>query len=280
MPAVSIVQFERADLPFGKAMTDREDWHRTTADWERLLRLEPKGAFKAVVGGKDAGVAAVLCYDKVAWIHSVIVAKEHRDRDVGSELMRACMAYARRRGANCLKLDSIPEAKPFYSKHGFKVEARSLRMTCHGAETSTVAEKMTPRDLLEVAAFDMVRTGLDRKKVLSEVYLDNPGFDYIVREPRGVRGYIMGSKGDIRVNLGPCVCRSEDEECAEMLYRSALSEGPEQTYRICVYDGNPRAANLARRLGFKEVAHSIRMYKGTRFVESDSNYAMISPEKG
>ena len=102
MGHIKIIRFRKRDLPFGKLLTDEIGWCRTVMDWERLLRLEPLGMFKATLDGEDVGIAGVMTYDKVAWIHSLIVLKEFRDCDVGTSLVQACLDFAKDRGIHAL----------------------------------------------------------------------------------------------------------------------------------------------------------------------------------
>ena len=66
---MEVRRFTLADVPFGMLLTDAEGWYRVPADWARLVRLEPEGAFLAVDDGIPAGTAAVLAFDRIAWVH-------------------------------------------------------------------------------------------------------------------------------------------------------------------------------------------------------------------
>ena len=276
----SIVQFVREDIPFGKTLTDKEGWHRTTADWERLLRIEPLGMFKATVDGSDAGVAAVTGYGELAWIHSVIVAESHRGQGVGRLLMDACIDYAEGHGARCFKLDAVPAAKTFYEGLGFSAEFESLRFTRSGEAGSALVQRMRHEDLRNVIPFDQLMTKINRKRVLEELYRDNPDWAFLARDNHGVRGYLLGRPDDVRINLGPCVCVPGDERWFVKLIRSAMSTAPEKTYRICVSGANHRASIALKSMAFEESQSSTRMSMGRRFVEAEASYLMISPEKG
>ena len=276
----SITRFNPEDIPFGKSLTDIEGWHRTTADWERLLRLEPDGVFKAVSEGKDAGIAAVLSYGRLAWIHSVIVLPEHRRKGLARALMVQCIRFARTKGAECIKLDAVPEAKLFYKGLGFIEEFESKRLIRSGMMCLRLAEKMKLSDLDEVFAFDHAQTGLSRGRVLKDIFRENQSWGFMVKGPAGIRGYMLGREGDVRVNIGPIVCVKDDERCAMDLIKSALGQAPDRTFRACVAGANARAVKVFKSLKFEESESSTRMYMGKSFHESDSDYAMISAEKG
>ena len=276
----TIAQFDREDIPFGKTLTDEEGWHRTTADWARLLRIEPFGVFKATVDGKDAGVAAVTSYGELAWIHSMIVAKEYRGQGVGGILMNACIDYSKGFGAKCFKLDAVPAAKSFYERLGFIAEFESLRFARAGERGSALVQRMRPEDLRYVVSFDKVMTRINRTRVIEELYEDNPEWAFLARDSHGVRGYLLGRPNDFWVSLGPCVCVLGDERWFVKLIRSAMCTAPEKTFRICVSAANHKALIALKSMRFEESRSSTRMFMGRRFAETEANFAMISPEKG
>lgn len=280
MDEISIVTFVEDDLPFGKKLTDLEGWDRTLAEWKRMFRVEPGGFFKATVGGRDAGIAAVLRYDRIAWINSFIVREEYRDKGVGSALMKECLSHAWDAGADSIRLDSIAGVEPFYAKFGFKEEYSSLRFIRPGEKFSSMADSVTEDDLKEILSFDRLFTRMNRARVLESIYRDNPRLALVLRDEGGIGGYLLSSPCDSRIDLGPCVCRPKDDRCASILVKTAMGLDPAKKYRICVSADNRSAAGLMRDLGFKESVPATRMSQGRRFVESESNYAMISPAEG
>jgi ribosomal protein S18 acetylase RimI-like enzyme len=244
------------------------------------LRIEPRGAFKATVDGKDAGVAAITSYGKLAWIHSVIVAKKYRRQGVGKKLVNACIDYSDGLGVRTLKLDAVPAAKKFYEKLEFITEFESLRFSRTGDRGSALVQRMRPEDLPRVEAFDQTMTRVDRTKVIRELYKDSPEWAFMARDAHGIRGYLLGRPSDIRINLGPCVCVPGTEQWFVKMVRSAMSTAPEKTYRICVAATNHKALIALKGMSFEGSEPSIRMYMGEKFQESESSFAMTSPEKG
>lgn len=280
MDGISILRFAEDDLPFGKELTDREGWDRTVAIWKRMLRVEPNGFFKAKFAGKDVGIAAVLRYDRIAWINSVIVLEEYREKGVGRALMKECLSCAWDAGVESVRLDSIAGIESFYAKFGFTEEYPSLRFSRTGQNCSRDADEMTEDDLADVISFDRLLTRMNRAKVLESIFRDNPRWAFILRDSEGVRGYLLSSPCASRVDLGPCVCRPKDNTCPSILIKSVMDVDPKMKYRICVSGKNLAAAGVMRDLGFMESVPATRMSQGRRFVESESSYAMISPAEG
>jgi GNAT superfamily N-acetyltransferase len=281
MDQLRIAKFTSNDLPFGKMLTDLEGWHRTVTDWNRLLRIEPLGMIKAQLDGRDVGIAGLLLYEGVSWIHSVIVFPEFRGKGIGRFMMETCIAQARETGCPCIKLDSVHGFEGFYRSLGFVEEFESRRYLIEGASFPKVAEEIRPSDMDSIVAFDRATVGIDRDRVLRAVFEDNPGLASCTKEASGISGYILGREGEERVQIGPCVANGGDYSIACRLITTLVgSVGPERRLRMCVPGTNREAVRLARDLGFVSGISSTRMYLGERFQESAAAFSMISPEKG
>lgn len=106
------------DVPTLAAWLNREWGHHgglTLADSEARLRGYLNRdrmplALAAYVGGQPAGIVILRDHDLASrpdlkpWLSSLFVAPEHRRQGVGSALMRAAEARARRIGLECLYL--------------------------------------------------------------------------------------------------------------------------------------------------------------------------------
>ncbi len=276
--ALEIRPFTLADVPFGFRLTEAEGWHRAPEDWVRLLRLEPRGAFKAVLNGTDVGTAAAVRFDRVAWIHSMIVASGYRGRGIGEALLRACLEYLDGLGTPTVKLDSVGGVEPFYERFGFQREYPSWRFLRDGGPFPAKTAPLRPMDWRDVLLFDRRMTGLDRQHALQALLRDHPYESHVVRGRGVVRGYVVVRHGLPRRHIGPCV--ATDATVAADLVRAALDGAPTRRFRVCVGDGNREAAKLFADLGFTHGDPSTRMVRGEPFEESPAAFAMISAEKG
>jgi len=277
---VEIVRFEEDDIPFGKMLTDAEGWHRTLADWNRLLLIEPSGMFKARSSGRDVGMAGIIAYGRVAWMHSVIVLPQYRAKGVGKALMRACIDRAERQGVESVKLDSVRGFEGFYRGFGFVEEFESMRFLGDGRDWPMTASRARPTDLDAMSRLDRLMTGLDRARVLRAVFRDSPDMAFCAWDGADLVGYVLARPGEERVQIGPCVAKDGDPSVAHELISSLLGSQPSSRFRMCVPAKNVAAVGLARRLGFESARSSTRMYLGRRHEESLAAFAMISPEKG
>ncbi len=276
--ALQIRPFTLADVPFGYRLTEAEGWHRTPEDWARLVRLEPRGAFKAVLDGRDVGTTAAVCFGTFAWIHSVIVARELRGRGIGDALMRACLESLDGQGVRTVKLDSEGGVEAFYERFGFRREYPSWRFLRDGAPFAVRASPLRPMDWRDVFLFDRRTTGLDRARALRALLREFPHESHLVRDQGAVQGYAVVRRGSPRLQLGPCVAIQAN--VAADLIRASLDASPAGRFRVCVGDGNREAARLFAELGFTHGDPSTRMVRGEPFEESPASFAMISAEKG
>lgn len=72
-------------------------------------------------GALRGGIEAILHWD-VVFIDTFWVDEDLRERDLGSQLIAAAEAEAKRRGANIAYLDTFSwQARPFYEKQGYEV---------------------------------------------------------------------------------------------------------------------------------------------------------------
>lgn len=278
--SLEIRRFTLDDIPFGKMLTDGEDWHRATSDWVRLVKLEPEGCFLAVDDGIPAGTTAAVTFGWLAWIHSVIVLKELRSRGIGEGLMRACLEFLDRRGTRTVKLDSVAGTEPFYGRCGFEEEYPSWRMLADGRPGEPRATRLRAKDYPAVFAFDREATGIDRSAALAAILKDHPDRAFVVKRRGRIRGYVIARHGDYRDPLGPWVAVPGDSGVAEDLLRSALTTASGQKFRMCVGGYQEEAVKIAEGLGFEKVGHSTRMFRGARFEEARACFGMISAEKG
>jgi ribosomal protein S18 acetylase RimI-like enzyme len=281
MTLISIVNFSEADLDFGKHLTDAEGWGRTASEWLKLLELEPNGMFKATLNGKNAGTAGVLSYGKVAWIHSVIVEKEFRGLGVAKALVKACVDYSKNRGINSVKLDAIPGTEGFYEKLEFRAEHASLRLEAKGSYGRGGAERIRNEELGDVCLYDLAMTGLRRDRVIRQIYSDSPKWAHVLRDSRGIRGFIMARERGKSVEIGPCVADPVDAAYASELFETVLKRGAERSFRLCVDADNHCAVNMLKQMGFAEyAAPRTRMSIGDHIPDSKAIYSMVSPTKG
>jgi GNAT superfamily N-acetyltransferase len=101
----------------------REDVRRMLAHTDFTVGLCESGS------GRLTAFARVLT-DRVykALIFDVIVAPDHRSRDLGTKLMRAILEHPELCGVKHFELYCLPELVPFYEKLGFSQDLGGVRL--------------------------------------------------------------------------------------------------------------------------------------------------------
>src|SRR5438093_4829685 len=123
MEEVSLRRMKEEDLAAADELRRLAGWNQTLEDWHGLLWLEPHGCFVAVQKGHVVGTVTTTTYGQtLAWIGMMLVHPDHRQRGIGTRLMRQALEYLQSRQVHCVKLDATPTGRPVYEKLGFVPE--------------------------------------------------------------------------------------------------------------------------------------------------------------
>ena len=87
------------------------------ADGHTPLNIVEYDARGNVIGGILGGTYWGWMYVDILWVH-----EHHRNKGIGSKLLRAAEVEARNRGCHHVHLDTMSwQAPAFYQKHGYEV---------------------------------------------------------------------------------------------------------------------------------------------------------------
>lgn len=124
-------------LALERALFDDESWSEA-AFWSELAQYDTRhyvAAWDVDPGRGDAsqdrpdlvGYAGLAAYRDEAWVQTLAVAPERQRHGVGTTLLRALLAEARRRAARTVALEVRADndaAQRLYERHGFAVTGR------------------------------------------------------------------------------------------------------------------------------------------------------------
>src|SRR5437868_15533064 len=79
-----------AELSDAEALVRAAGWNQVAADWEIFRALGT--VFVVRENGRVIATAASLPYGAFAWISMVLVLPEHRRRNLGTRLLKRCVA--------------------------------------------------------------------------------------------------------------------------------------------------------------------------------------------
>jgi hypothetical protein len=115
---------------------------------------------------------------------------------------------------------------------------------------------------------------------VTALYRDAPELAYVLRKGGKLRGYLLGRRGDDRLQIGPCIVHPDRASHAKDLFSAFILDNTGWNVRACVPGPNSRARSLVEGFGLSHVASATRMYQGETFAEAPSVYAIMSAEKG
>ena len=207
-----------ADVEAGLRLCRLSRWDQVARDWERFL-AGPSGATAAVRDGQVIGTSATIRYGlRFGWIGMVLVDPAAQGERLGTSLLTHAIESLHDMPA--VRLDATPAGHHLYLKHGFSDECGLRRME---AATVVVPDKpppairaMTPDDLPEVIAMDVIVFGAPRADVLEWLYTGAPEYAMIARCDGRLSGYALGRHGFEFEHLGPLVAVDAQlaEDCA------------------------------------------------------------------
>lgn len=96
-------------------------------DYYKTYSFKEKKFFFSVVKGKEiVGVVNLRIHRLVANIGAFVVKRNHREKGIGSLLLKKCEETAKKYKCKKIWLWTLPTIKAykFYKKHGYKEEAR------------------------------------------------------------------------------------------------------------------------------------------------------------
>ena len=257
-------------------------WNQRPEGWARLLALEPEGCFATIENGELIGTVTAVTYGReLAWIGMMLVHPNHRRQGVGTQLMKAALAFLKSRGIACIRLDATPAGRRVYEKLGFVAE---WGLTRH--EVTSLSERSSPntRELMEsdwpvAEKLDAEAFGVSRSRILRRLAQDCRAT--LVWPAQGhILGYGMLRLGTQSDYIGPMVCA--EAEGAQSLISGLLRVASPRSVFWDVPDDNPLANNLAKRFGFTPVRPLTRMRLGPASVSSEPavQLAIADPSLG
>ena len=283
--ALQIRTMGHSDIPFADSLRHIAGWNQSRADWERFLKMEPKGCFLAEYQNTPVGTATTVTYDnKVAWIGMVLVHPDHRRKGIGRALLLKCIEHLQNLAIPSIKLDATPAGQSVYEALGFKPEwtlSRWERSKPTAAHTTPniIDNKFELEDskLEAISRLDQSAFGVSRKHLLGEISHQSCSF----AEVKSGFGFIRtGAKA---LQIGPVIAETE-RNFHHIIQLIAYGFLKNQNYRIFwdIPDQNLTARCWAEKNGFTIQRTLTRMFLGSNPYAGNPRmqYAIASPDLG
>jgi GNAT superfamily N-acetyltransferase len=296
---LKIRHMTEADVALGMRLTEQAGWNQTPADWQRVLALQPDGCFVAEADGVPVGTTVVCVFGSVAWVAQVLVDAAHRNRGIGTALMRHALAYTDVFNVPTVRLDATPLGEPIYRKLGFEPDYTMLRLG--GTVSSSLAASAplpecpfgAPSPLRGILDVDEAVTGTDRALLLLRLLKEfngavrfieeedmSAGAVCVLRSPSfpEMMGFLMSRPGRVATQIGPCIA---SPDIGGVLFADAWQRYAGQRVFVDIPESNEPALACARTAGLEVQRTLLRMTRGPRVPERvDWLWAGFGPEKG
>jgi ribosomal protein S18 acetylase RimI-like enzyme len=265
-----IRRLEERDIDTALALTDLEGWGYTHADFARLLALSPNGCFVAEDEGRVIGVLSTTTYERLAFLGAVIVSPESRGRGVGRLLMRAALLHLAAGGVDTVRLNAYLDVVRFYERLEFRREYEVLRW--RGTASPRAAGPVsvaTREDMAALERFDAAFFGASRRTLLELLLQENPATFLVAREGPDILGYLVGSPFDGSCEIGPWVVAPGQPLAARDLFHALVNAVGSREYSFSGPERNPELLRFVQEVGFSEVFHTLRMWRGKNLYPGD-----------
>lgn len=200
---------------------DRAELERYRALNQDCFVLEPDG-----MSGKVVGSIFTTNYGNQAWIGNIVVAQQARGRGLAAGMLQGVMDHLRETaGVRTFRLGSVPLAIGLYKKAGFRAEAFTTAQEAAlplAAEIEPVRlgrsvrlERLTARDISEVAALDARYFKSNRLGLLRRLYADSlQEACFCLRDQGRLAGFLLVRRR------------------AASRQEGGFAEGPDHAYRL------------------------------------------------
>ncbi|NGM70616.1 GNAT family N-acetyltransferase [Natronolimnobius sp. AArcel1] len=261
-----------ADVPAALELVKQAGWNQVSADWHRLLDLEPDGCFGGYVDGDLVATTTLCTYDgsehksaecgngpvltDTGWIGMVLVHEDHRRNGYGGAIVDHALEAANDRGVT-LGLDATDAGRPLYRRRGF-VDVCPIERWA-GVPTSTPDSQydgtgsrewidLDSRLIDELCAFDQRSCGVDRSALLQHLLTSSDVAGVGVRDDDGIRGYAIARPGRESGQIGPLVSSRPADAPVLLARASALLEQDAVLLDVLAVDA---VADTLERLGLE-----------------------------
>jgi GNAT superfamily N-acetyltransferase len=277
--SASIRNLTLDDIPSAMELSTAAGWNQTPEDWNRILRLSPRGCCCISAAGKVIATTTLLAYGTdLAWIGMVLTRPDYRRKGLARRLLEDAVASAERDGIGTLKLDATEEGLPLYESLGFVAEEGVERwgrdqVGCVRNEDPLAGDALSTKECQwegtiphRLLAFDEEAFGVSREQVLKELSL--------LGGSSSANGYVLSRSGRVARSVGPCVATSEEDAMRLIAAHLDAHKGANGTSEVCWFWDllplNTAAVKCATALGFTRRRVLWRMRRGKQIQNNDA----------
>lgn len=274
-----------ADAERGFALSTEIGWNQTADDWFYMLS-NGAGYGRTNDTGVLVASAMALPYGAFGWVCMVLVSPDYRRRGLATDLMNRVVEDLEADGV-IPGLDATPAGREVYRQIGFtdiygleRLHAAAVPVLGDESQRTPVRiEPLSAADIDELAGYDSVLFGGDRKALLAHLLTRQPDRAFAAWAGPWMAGYVLARDGREATQIGPVV--AEDEDIAIALAERALRGLAGQVY-IDAMAPNAAFTDWLKSSGFEFQRPYTRMLRGRDEPQDDVEriFAAAGPELG
>ena len=206
----------------------------------------------ALIDKKIVGTGMVILNKNVAWLGTIIVIEEFRNKGIGQAVTKHLVDRAKDNGATKVLLVASELGRPMYEKLGFKHSTNYLIFKEGTTEYSVSKNsilKIDKTDFETILSLDKTASGEDRRRIIERTYLT--GFKFVSENK--LTGFYLPDFGN-----GLIVALNESSGLELLKFRCINNNT-----KIAIPESNKVALNFLLSHGFTESLKVPRMYLGS-----------------
>jgi ribosomal protein S18 acetylase RimI-like enzyme len=251
------------DIPFAVQLTNQENWNIPPRDFQRILKLDPRGSFIATEGTRRIGLTTSASYGReIAWIGNVVVQKRHRGKHVGQSLVTQAVNYLHKKHVKHVALYCFDEDVEFYKKLGFLKGARFGRLRREGTEVSHSTPEINSHQSLTLSAIltvDKKAFGADRSKLIRDLIRSKVASVLSIAHG-DARAYLLIKDYEDMCELGPWVSVRASREELNLILRESFTRTRGKAVEVSTLLRSVQVLRMLNRYDFRMVRTGRSMY--------------------
>lgn len=246
-----IRKIEKEDLPAVKDFPPVEWNMNLEMVYSYHFNLPYFYAVVALVDNEIAGTGMAIINKTVAWLGTIIVKENYRNRGIGNAITSHLISIAERQGVATVLLTASDMGKPIYEKLGFKTDVHYIIFKPNEVATISCSNhfirNIEKQEFNEIYELDFSISGEDRTELLTNNMQD------------GIMYWDNGLKGFYLPNFGKGLIIANDHSAGiELLKLKIIKEKSP----ICVPETNVGAINFLLSIGYSQFSKIPRMFLG------------------
>lgn len=254
----AIRQAEKKDMDFFIAQAKKEGWNPGLNDGHVFYEADPEGFFIGELDGRPIATISAVRYNHFGFLGFHIVARGHRGKGYGLEILDHAMDYL----SGChIGLDGLVLQQSNYKKSGFQFYYPHLRFegsTFPKPKPNDEIKSARQVDFKALSAYDSDHFPSRRESFLKSWLAMDNAESLIYQDQMGIRGMATIRKCFKGYKIGPLF--AENSDIAEALFLNLTALAQSMPVYLDISQENEEALELVLRYKMNFVFEAARMY--------------------